>query len=61
MEDQAQDDLPDEEEPFDSDDEARKNKEIIQRRLDKLTEVVETIMSNLQQTARDHITYDVQE
>ena len=54
-EDQAHDDLPDEEEPFDSDAEARKNEEIIQRRLDKLTEVAETIMSNLQEIARDHI------
>ena len=54
-EDQAQDDFPDEEEPFDSDAEARKKEKIIQRRLDKLTDVAGTIMSNLQQTARDHI------
>ena len=54
-EDQPQDDLPDEEEPLDSDEEARKNEEVIQSILDKLNEVTGTIMSNLHKTARDHL------
>ena len=54
-EDQAQEGLPDEEEPLGSEEEALRNEEVIQSRLDKFNEVTETLMSNLQKTARDHL------
>ena len=54
-EDQAQEGLPDEEEPLGSEEEALRNEGVIQSRLDKFNEVTETLMSNLQKTARDHL------
>ena len=54
QEEQTLDDLPDGEELLDPDAEARKDEEDIQHRLDKPTEVAETIVSNLEKTAREH-------
>ena len=49
------DDLPDFEESLDSEDEALKNGLAMQEGLEKLDKVVETLMSNLQKTAHDHL------
>ena len=49
------DDLPDFEESLNSEDEALKNEEAMQERLERLDKVVETLMSNLQKTARGHL------
>ena len=54
-EDQTEEDLPDEEEPLGSEEEALRNEEVVRSRLDKLNKVTETLMSNLQKTARDHL------
>ena len=55
QEDQTLDDPLYEEEPLDPDAEAMENEEDIQRRLDDLSEVAKTIVSNLERTAREHI------
>ena len=49
------DDLPDFGESHISEDEALKNEEAMQERLERLDKVAETLMSNLQGTARDHL------
>ena len=54
-EDHNYDELPDFEDSLGTEDEALKDEEDTQESLDKLDGVMETIMSNLQKTAKDHI------